>query len=53
MDQATVLPILGAAAFGLLVVVTMGILYLTLSGWKDKRRQETDSRSVKLRERKR
>jgi F0F1-type ATP synthase membrane subunit b/b' len=42
MDQATVLPILGTAAFGLLVVVTMGILYLTLSGWKDKRRQEID-----------
>ncbi len=52
MDQAA-LPILGATAFGLLVVVTMGILYLTLLGWKDKRRQETDSRSAKLRERKR
>jgi hypothetical protein len=37
----------------LLVVVTMGILYLTLSGWKDKRRQEIDSRSATLRERKR
>jgi hypothetical protein len=42
MDQATVLPILGASAFGLLVLVTVGILYLTLSGWKDKRRQEID-----------
>jgi hypothetical protein len=53
MDQATVLPILGVAAFGLLVVVTVGILYLTLSGWKDKRRQEIDSRSTTLRDRKR
>lgn len=42
MDQATVLPILGAAAFGLLVLVTLGIVYLTLMGWKDKRRQEID-----------
>jgi hypothetical protein len=42
MDQATILPILGATAFGLLVLVTVGILYLTLSGWKDKRRQEID-----------
>jgi hypothetical protein len=42
MDQATVLPILGATAFGLLILVSGGILYLTLAGWKDKRRQEVD-----------
>ncbi len=53
MDQSRFLPILGTSAFGLLVLVTVGILYLTLSGWKDKRRQETDSRSARLRERKR
>jgi hypothetical protein len=42
MDQAAILPILGATAFGLLLLVTGSIIYLTLMGWKDKRRQEID-----------
>jgi hypothetical protein len=44
MDQTSLLPILGTAAFGLLVVVTGGIVYLTLSGWRDRRRQEKERR---------
>jgi hypothetical protein len=44
MDQTSLLPILGIAAFGLLVVVTGGIAYLTLSGWRDRRRQEKERR---------
>jgi hypothetical protein len=49
MEQSTILPILGMTAFGLLVIVTLGIIYLTLSGWKDKRRQEIDARAATLR----
>jgi hypothetical protein len=44
MDANSLLPILGTAAFGLLVIVTFGIIYLTLSGWRDRRRLEEDRR---------
>ncbi len=42
--ETTVGPILGTAAFGLLILVTGGVAYLTLSGWRDRRRQEKDRR---------
>ncbi len=42
--ETTVGPILGTAAFGLLILVTVGVIYLTLSGWRDRRRQEQDRR---------
>jgi hypothetical protein len=35
---------LGTAAFGLLVLVTLGIIYLTVSGWRDRQRQDRDRR---------
>jgi hypothetical protein len=37
--------ILGTSAFGLLVLVTLGIIYLTLSGWRDRQRREQDKRA--------
>jgi len=30
--------------FGLLVIVTGGIIYLTLADWRDRRRRERDKR---------
>ena len=45
MDTTKLLPILGTAAFGLLVIVTLGIVYLTLSGWRDRQRREQDRRA--------
>ncbi len=45
MDTNRLLPILGIAAFGLLTLVTLGIVYLTLSGWRDRQRREQDRRA--------
>jgi hypothetical protein len=45
MDTNRLLPILGTAAFGLLTIVTLGIIYLTLSGWRDRQRREEDRRA--------
>jgi hypothetical protein len=45
MDTNSILPILGTAAFGLLIVVTVGIIFLTLSGWRDRQRREQDRRT--------
>jgi hypothetical protein len=45
MDTTSLLPILGTAAFGLLVLVTLGIVILTLTGWRDRQRREEDRRS--------
>jgi hypothetical protein len=42
--ETTIGPILGTAALGLLILVTGGVIYLTLSGWRDRRRQEQDRR---------
>lgn len=36
--------ILVLVAFGLLVVVTGGVIYLTLSDWNDRRRQQAEKR---------
>lgn len=36
--------ILVLVAFGLLVVVTGGVIYLTLSDWNDRRRLEAEKR---------
>jgi hypothetical protein len=44
MNETSILPILGTVAFGLLVAVTGGVAYLTLSGWRDRRRQEKERR---------
>jgi hypothetical protein len=45
MDTAALIPILGTAAFGLLSLVTLGIIYLTVSGWRDRQRREQDRRA--------
>jgi hypothetical protein len=45
MDTNKLFPILGTAAFGLLVLVTLGIVYLTLLGWRDRQRREGDRRA--------
>ena len=45
MDTTTLIPIFGTAAFGLLVIVTLGIVYLTISGWRDRQRREDDRRT--------
>ncbi len=45
MDTTSLIPILGMAAFGLLIIVTLGIAYLTLSGWRDRQRRENDRRT--------
>jgi hypothetical protein len=40
-------PILGwlvVAAFGLLLSVTLGVVYITTSEWRDRRRRENESR---------
>jgi hypothetical protein len=45
MDTTSLFPILGTAAFGLLAIVTLGIVYLTLLGWRDRQRREQDRRA--------
>lgn len=43
--DTSLIPILGTAAFGLLVIVTLGVAYLTVSGWRDRQRREQDRRA--------
>ena len=45
MAETPLLSVLVLAAFGLLVAVSGGILYLTLAEWRDRRRQDRDKRS--------
>jgi hypothetical protein len=45
MEISKFIPVLGTAAFGLLVIVTLGIVYLTLLGWRDRQRREQDRRA--------
>lgn len=45
--QTTVLNVLVLAAFSLLTVVTVGIIYLSAAEWRDRRRQEREQRSAK------
>ena len=45
MEETTILPVLAVSAFGLLVVVSGGIIYLTAASWRDRRRQETEIRT--------
>ena len=45
MDTTKILPILGVTAFGLLGLVTLGIVYLTVVGWRDRQRREQDRRA--------
>lgn len=47
--ETTVLSVLVLIAFGLLVAVSGGIVYLTMAEWRDRRRQDREKRSAKRR----
>ncbi|WP_421656742.1 hypothetical protein [Leptothermofonsia sp. ETS-13] len=42
--ESTALSVLALIAFGLLVAVTGGIVYLTLADWRDRRRRDQATR---------
>ncbi|MBC6421577.1 MAG: hypothetical protein GDA43_03920 [Hormoscilla sp. SP5CHS1] len=44
MESTVVFNVLVLLGFGLLVIVTGGIIYLTLADWRDRRRRERDKR---------
>ncbi|MBD2021064.1 hypothetical protein H6F43_12830, partial [Leptolyngbya sp. FACHB-36] len=50
--ESQVFGILVVAAFGLLLVVSVGIGYLTLAEWRDRRRRENALREERSVERK-
>lgn len=43
--DTSLIRILGITAFGLLILVTLGIIYLTVMGWRDRQRREQDKRA--------
>ncbi|MBF2027231.1 MAG: hypothetical protein IGS48_10750 [Oscillatoriales cyanobacterium C42_A2020_001] len=45
--------ILILAAFGLMVVVSGGVIYLTLAEWRDRRRRDEDARATRSSNRRR
>ena len=45
----TPLSILSASVIALLVIVTGGVLYLTLADWRDRRRLENEKREARRR----
>jgi len=45
--ESPFLSILASVAFVLLIAVTTGIGYLTLAGWRDRRRQEQERRELR------
>ena len=45
-NSALVFKILASTALSLLVAVTLGIAYLTVSDWRDRRRRENERREV-------
>jgi CHASE3 domain sensor protein len=49
IGTASVLSVLVLVAFGLLVLVTGGVTYLTLVDWRDRRRQDTERREARRR----
>jgi hypothetical protein len=51
--EATISNVLAIAAFGLLIVVTGGVAYLTAADWRDRRRQDQEKRTEKQRVRRR
>jgi hypothetical protein len=44
METVTLFNILVLVAFGLLITVTGGVVYLTLADWRDRRRQDNEKR---------
>jgi hypothetical protein len=47
VESSSVFSTLVLVAFGLLVVVTVGTVYLTLADWQDRRRRDNEIRSQK------
>ncbi|WP_088239397.1 hypothetical protein [Calothrix rhizosoleniae] len=45
--ESPFLSILALIAFVLLIAVTTGVGYLTLAGWRDRRRQEQEKRELR------
>nr|WP_293110590.1 hypothetical protein [Okeania sp. SIO2F4] len=43
--EFTAINIMAIAASGLMLIVTVGIIYLTASEWRDRRRQQRDKTS--------
>ncbi len=51
MESYSVLNVLMFAAFGLMVAVSGGVIYLTFVDWRDRRRQDQDKRSERKKSR--
>jgi hypothetical protein len=49
MTDISPIQFLGTAAFGMLLLVTVGVGYLTVAGWRDRQRREEDARSRRMR----
>ncbi|MBW4421663.1 MAG: hypothetical protein KME13_20985 [Myxacorys californica WJT36-NPBG1] len=45
MEASNLFSILVLVAFGLLVTVTGGVIYLTLADWRDRRRQDKEKQA--------
>ena len=45
MEASNLFSILVLVAFGLLVLVTGGVIYLTLADWRDRRRQDNEKQA--------
>lgn len=45
-NPALLFKILSTTAFSLLAIVTLGIAYLTVSDWRDRRRRENERRET-------
>jgi hypothetical protein len=49
METENLFSTLVLVAFGLLVTVTGGVIYLTLADWRDRRRQDNEKQQQKRR----
>lgn len=49
MMEITPMSVLSAAVIALLLLVTSGVLYLTMSDWRDRRRLENERREARRR----
>ncbi len=45
MESYSIINVLMLAAFGLMVAVSGGVIYLTFVDWRDRRRQNQDKQS--------
>lgn len=43
--ETSVLNVLVLVAFGLLIIITGGVTYLTFADWRDRRRREEEKRT--------